>query len=169
MHESKAIRESEKHRKCFIMTKFLFGQINYWTEGDKYLKQYHAKVAFLTHCQTCGSRGMEMNDCICDILVTLLNTYRSKSETLQLPDYHFNKKLNICNKYGNVPAEGMQASISVMLRSFCEILTFTEVVACEQWNEHFTAECIRRLKRTVQFLLGGKLWIAKGFSKYTPL
>ena len=167
MHESKAIRESEKHLHCFIMIKFLYGQVNYWTEGDKYLKQYHAKIAFLIHCETCAPGGQDINDCITDILKTLLNEYGGEAKTLQLPGFHFNKRLKIERKFNSAPLVGMQASISVMLRVFCEMSHYIEVTVFKNSTGHLAAECIRRIKRTVHMLLGGRLWIAKGSCKYT--
>ena len=76
-----------------MMMKFLYSMLRFWTGTDLYLKSYHAKVAFLTHCLTCTKELQNSNDCINEILKTLISSY--DIGVLQLPQFHENKCLKI--------------------------------------------------------------------------
>ena len=87
MHEMNAIKHvSDQHRQSYIIIKFLYGQFIYWTGVETYSNSYHAKVAFLTHCQTCTDEQKDCTTCITEILQSLVEAYRS--ESLILPEFH---------------------------------------------------------------------------------
>ena len=87
MHELNSITHvSEKHKQTFTIIKFLYGQFLYWTGGDEFMNSYHAKVAFLTHCQTCTDNQKDCITCVTEIVQSLVEAYRSGS--LRLPEFH---------------------------------------------------------------------------------
>ena len=92
MHELNSITHvSEKHKQTFTIIKFLYGQFLYWTGED--MNSYHAKVAFLTHCQTCTDDQKDCITCVTEILQCLVVAYRSRS--LRLPEFHPVKSLKL--------------------------------------------------------------------------
>ena len=94
MHELNAIRRvSEKHKQTFTFIKFLYGQFVYWTGGDEFINSYHAKVAFLTHCQICTDDQKDCITCVTEIVQCLVEAYRSGS--LRLPEFHPVEKLEL--------------------------------------------------------------------------
>ena len=97
MHELNAITHvSKKHKQTFTIIKFLYGQFVYWTEGDDFMNSYHAKVAFLTHCQTCTDNQKDCITCVTEIVQSLVEAYRSGS--LRLPEFHPVEKLELDEK-----------------------------------------------------------------------
>ena len=85
MHEMTAIRHvSEIHKQSYIIIKFLLGQLIYWTGDDEFTNSYYAKVAFLTHCQTCTDEHGDCTKCITEILQSLVDT----SGSLKLLKFH---------------------------------------------------------------------------------
>ena len=88
MHEWHAIHNSasEQHKLSYCMVKFLYGQFVYWTEIEEYLNNYHAKVAFLTHLQSCSNNDEHCTRCITEIFRSLITAYTS--ESLEMPQFH---------------------------------------------------------------------------------
>ena len=95
MYEGNAIHNivSKKHKQSYKIIKFLYGQFIYWTEVDWYLKSYHAKVAFLTHCQTCTDEEKDCSRCVTEILQSLVESYTS--ESIELPEFHALKSIMV--------------------------------------------------------------------------
>ena len=94
-YEWKAIHTdaSSMHKQAYSMLKFLYGQFSYWTETDYYIKSYHAKIAFITHCETCTDDREDCTRCVINILQSLVEAYTSRS--LNLPKFHGLRSLRL--------------------------------------------------------------------------
>ena len=113
MHELNAIKHvSDQHKQSYIIIKFLYGQFIYWTGVDKYINSYHAKVAFLTHCQTCTDEQKDCITCITEILHSLVEAYRSKS--LRLPEFH---------PVENLTTDGRRTAFQIPILSLLHVLS----------------------------------------------
>ena len=157
MYELNAIQNvSEKHKQCYRIIKFLFGQFIYWTRIDMY--SYHAKVAFLTHCQTCTDDGEDCTTCITEVFQCLVEAYTSKS--LELPVFHMRErlKLEFCNSYVR------NLCISSLLSIFSDINSLAT-------NKDFNTQdnlysVVNLIKRTCRALLDGKFDIEDIHGKF---
>ena len=118
MHELNAIKHvSDQHRQSYIIIKFLYGQFIYWTGEEKYINSYHAKVAFLTHCQTCTDERKDCTTCITEILQSLVEAYRS--ESLRLPEFHPVENLTAYGGY----ADGNRRAFQIPILSLLHVLS----------------------------------------------
>ena len=150
MHElKKIIGVSEKHRQCYIIIKFLYGQLSYWSGADEYLKSYHAKIVFLTHCQTC-TEDRDRDRCVTEIFQSLVKTYTSGS--LQLPEFHAMKRLNI-RHFSN--RGGTKECMLLLLHILSQLKSPTETSQCYSQCHPSTAV----IKGTCHKMLDGKLGI----------
>ena len=114
MHELNAISHVwDQHKQSYIIIKFLYGQFIYWTGVDKYINSYHAKVAFLTHCQTCTDEQKDYTTCITEILQSLVEAYRSGS--LRLPEFHQMENLSFDRFSDNIDIKTFQIPILSLL------------------------------------------------------
>ena len=145
----------EKHRQTFSIIKFLYGQFSYWTETDSYLKSYHAKVAFITHCETCTDDGEDCTRCLTDILQSLVEAYTSGS--LDLPKFHALNTLNFKYIYDYDITYTHQLCISAMLSVVSELKNLAGDKQCNsQYRLRYVVDLI---KRTCLAILEGKLCI----------
>ena len=142
MHELKAITNvSEKHKQTFTIIKFLYGQFLYWTGGDEFMNSYHAKVAFLTHCQTCTDDQKDCITCVTEILHCLVESYRSRS--LRLPEFHPVESLKLYK---------IQKGSIIPLLSLSHILS---QLKGQSENLHKPCDVIDIIKQTCVMLLAG--------------
>ena len=143
MHELNAIKQvSDQHRQSYIIIKFLYGQFIYWTGVDKYINSYHAKVAFLTHCQTCTDEQKDCTTCITEILQSLVEAYGSMS--LRLPEFH--PMENLWAGEGDWPA--MQIPILSLIHVLSQLKSHIENYQCNsQYRPSHTVWLIKRTCR----------------------
>ena len=142
MNELNAIQQvSEKHKQSFIIMKFLYGQISYWTGLDPHMNSYHAKVAFLTHCETCKHEHKDSSICVTEILQSLQNACRSMS--LKLPEFHQVKSLKI----GKRDIGGIDA----LLHAISKLTHHIETQNCDSENLSFHA--IGLLKESCRMMI----------------
>ena len=159
MFEWDAIRNavSEKHKQCYTFMKFLYGQFIYWIESDEFLKSYHAKVAFLKHCQTCTDEEEDCTGCIMEILQSLLESY--KTESLELPEFHKINKFKLRHLYSDIHIYGFKLCILSLLHVMLQLKNHpgnTQYQSCH---------LISLIKRTCRELLLGKLDIDETHGK----
>ena len=150
MYEGNAIhnKASKKHKQSYKIIKFLYGQFIYWTEVDWYLNSYHAKVAFLTHCQTCTDGEEDCTRCVTEILQSLVEAYPSWS--LELPEFHALKSKGI--GYGNT--YNFKLCISSLLSIVSDLNSLADNT---QFNTQYRpCHVVDLIKRTCLALLDGK-------------
>ena len=124
MHELNAIKHvSDQHRQSYIIIKFLYGQFIYWTGVDEFINSYHAKVAFLTHCQTCTDERKDYNTCITEILQSLVEAYTSKS--LRLPEFHPMENLSF-DRFSDNKIKAFQLPILSLLHVLSQLKSLNE-------------------------------------------
>ena len=148
MHELNAIKHvSDQHRQSYIIIKFLYGQFIYWTEEDKYVNSYHAKVAFLTHRQTCTDEWKDYNTCITEILQSLEEAYRSKS--LRLPEFHPVENVRIYRIY-DIDIEAFQIPIRSLLHVLSQLKSHNENYQCN--SKYRPSHTVGLIKQTCRML-----------------
>ena len=147
MHELNAISHgvSEKHRRCYIIIKFLYGQFIYWTEVDRYLESYHAKVKFLQHCETCTNEEEDCTICVTEIFKSLVIAYSSLLHVVQ----------KMKGRVGSDRDSFKQINILCMLHILSQLKSPTETRQCKSQNQPSTAV----IKRALRLTLNGKLGI----------
>ena len=124
MHELRALKHvSDQHKQCYIIIKFLYGQFIYWTGQDKYINSYHAKVAFLTHCQDCTDEQKDCTKCITEILQSLVEAYRSHS--LRLPQFHSVESLEV-GYYNRKVNDDVSKSYQIQILCLLHVLSQLE-------------------------------------------
>ena len=148
-HELNAISYvSDQHRQSYIIIKFLYGQFIYWTE-DRYINSFHAKVAFLTHCQTCTDEKKDCTTCVTEILESLVEAYRSKS--LRLPEFHPVENLRF-DRFPDDNIKAFQIPILSLLHVLSQLKCHNENDQCNsQYGPSHTKGLI---KRTCRMLCG---------------
>lgn len=151
---------TEKHKKCYILIKYLYGQMIYWTENEMYLKTYYLKVAFLLHCQTCP-KDDNCFQCSIDILRSLIMGYNMKA--LAQP---FSSEMGKIRLSANIYIyEGSVVNILCILNVISKLSSHLET----QPNcVHFGKKCSELVQETMQQLLKGKLWLKETKSKLKP-
>ena len=147
MHELNAISHvSDQHRQSYIIIKFLYGQFIYWTGEDKYVNSYDAKVAFLTHCQTCTDERKDCITCITEILQSLVEAYRSKF--LRLPEFHPVENLRFDRVFGDDNIKAIQIPILSLLHVLSQLKSHNENYKCNsQYRPSHTVWLIKRTSR----------------------
>ena len=148
MHELYAFSHvSEQHKQCSIIIKFLYGQFIYWTGVDVYINSYHAKVAFLTHCQTCTDERKDCNTCITEILQSLVEAYRSRS--LRLPDFHPVENWWVTG-YADENRTAFQIPILSLLHVLSQLKSLNENHQCN--SQYRPSHVVSLIKRTCRML-----------------
>ena len=149
MHELNAIKHaSDQHRQSYIIIKFLYGQFIYWTGEDRYINSYHAKVAFLTHCQTCTDERKDCTTCITEILQSLVEAYRSKS--LRLPEFHPMENLSFDRFSDDIDIETFQIPILSLLHVLSQLKSLNENHQCN--SQYRPSHVVGLIKRTCRML-----------------
>ena len=147
MHELNAISHVwDQHRQSYIIIKFLYGQFKYLTGLEKYMNSYHAKVAFLTHCQTCTDERKDCTTCITEILQSLVEAYRSKS--LRLPEFHPVENLRLYLFSDGIVA--FQLPILSLLHVLSQLKSNNENHQCT--SQYRPSHVVRLIKRTCRML-----------------
>ena len=147
MHELNAISHvSDQHRQSYIIIKFLYGQFIYWTGEDKNVNSYHAKVAFLTHCQTCTDERKDCTTCITEILQSLVEAYRSKS--LRLPEFHPMENLRF--DIGHDKIKAFQIPILSLLHVLSQLKSHNENYQCN--SQYRPSHTVGLIKGTCRML-----------------
>ena len=148
MHELNAISHvSDQHRQSYIIIKFLYGQFIYWTGKDEYINSYHAKVAFLTHCQTCTDEQKDCITCITEILQSLVKAYMSKS--LRLPEFHPVEKLRF-DRFVADNFKAFQIPILSLLHVLSQLKSLNENHQCN--SQYRPSHVVGLIKRTCRML-----------------
>ena len=148
MHELNAISHvSDQHRQSYIIIKFLYGQFIYWTGVDWCINNYHAKVAFLTHCQTCTDERKDCTTCITEILQSLVEAYRSKS--LRLPEFHPMENLRF-DRFGDDDMTSFQIPILSLLHVLSQLKSPNENHQCN--SQYRPSHVVGLIKRTNRML-----------------
>ena len=153
MYERNAIhnKASKKHKQSYKIIKFLYGQFIYWTEVDKYLNSYYAKVAFLTHCQTCTGEEEDCTRCVTEILQSLVEACASRS--LELPEFHALKSIGI----GIIDMYRLKLCISSLLSVVSDINSLADNT--QRNTQYRPCHVVDLIKRKCLELLDGKLVI----------
>ena len=163
-YEWKAIHNaSSMHKQAYSMLKFLYGQFSYWTETDEYLKSYHAKVAFITHCETCTDDREDCIRCVTDILQSLVETYTSTVGPpqfyLNLPKFHGLRSLKLMGRV-SIPAIDISKLYIISMKSVVsQLKSLTETKQCN--SQYRLRHVVDLIKRTCLALLDGKLDMQK--------
>ena len=149
---------SDKHRQTFSIIKFLYGQFSYWIETSRY-NSYHAKVAFINHCDACTDVGEDCTRCVIDILQSLVKAYTSRS--LDLPRFHALKSLkyNYSDSYKYILKLYLLSMISVVL----ELKNLADDKQCN--SQYRLRHVVDLIKRTCLAMLDGKLRIEETHGK----
>ena len=148
MHELNAISHvSDQHRQSYIIIKFLYGQFIYWTGVDKYINSYHAKVAFLTHCQTCTDEQKDCITCITEILQSLVKAYTS--ESLRLPEFHPVENLS-AGGYDDDNIKAFQIPILSLLHVLSQLKSLNKNHQCN--SQYRPSHVVGLIKRTCRML-----------------
>ena len=160
-YEWKAIHTdaSSMHKQAYSMLKFLYGQFSYWTETHTYLKSYHAKIAFITHCETCTDDGEDCIRCVINILQSLVEAYTSDS--LNLPKFHGLRSLelmgNIFTSRRNV-VDAIYIYKLYILSMISVVSQLKNLAEDKQCNPQYRLRpVVDLIKRTCLALLDGKL------------
>ena len=151
MYEGNAIHNivSKKHKQSYKIIKFLYGQFISWTGVDWYLNSYHAKVAFLTHCQTCTDEEKDCTICVTEILESLVEACTSWS--IELPEFHALKSIRI----GTIGLYKFKLCISSLLSVVSDLNSLADNTQCNtQYRPYHVVDLI---KRKCLELLDGKL------------
>ena len=155
-YEWKAIHNaSSMHKQAYSMLKFLYGQFSYWTETD-YLKSYHAKIAFITHCETCTDDRMDCTRCVTDILQSLVEAYTS--ESLNLPKFHGLRSLELMGRF-SIPIDTYAIDISKLyiLSMISVVSQLKNLAEDKQCNAQYRLRpVVDLIKRKCLALLDGK-------------
>ena len=149
MYEGNAIhnKASKRHKQSYKIIKFLYGQFIYWTELDKYLNSYHAKVAFLKHCQTCTDEEEDCTRCVTEILQSLVETY--KSGFLKLPEFHALKLSRLIDTYC------FELCISSLLSVVSDLNSLADNTQCN--TQYRPCHVVNLIKRKCLEIMDGKL------------
>ena len=148
MHELNAIKHvSDQHKQSYIIIKFLYGQFIFWTGEDKFINSYHAKVAFLTHCQTCTDERKDCTTCITEILQSLVEAYRSKS--LRLPEFHPMENLRL-DRFNNDTIKAFQIPIQPLLHVLSQLKSHNQNYQCN--SQYRPSHVVGLIKRTCRML-----------------
>ena len=140
------------HRKCFIIIKFLYSQFIFWADGDQYLKSYYAKVAFLNHCDTCTDIG-DSTRCVVDVLQSLLDMYRLKLLKVHISGLELQLPESV------IVIEIAAAFMLCFIHILTEMKTYVESKHLKKWCVHGSKGCIAIIKKTVDMLQDGRLWL----------
>ena len=162
MYEWNAIHNiaSKKHKQSYKIIKFLYGQFIYWTEVDEYLNSYHAKVAFLTHCQTCTDEEEDCTRCVTEILQSLVEAYTSRY--IELPEFHALKSKWI--GYNDRQGYNFKLCISSLLSVVSDLNSLAGNTQCN--TQYRPCHVVDLIKRTCRELLDGKLDIEDIHGKF---
>ena len=154
MFEGNAIHNivSKKHKQSYKIIKFLYGQFIYWTEEDQYLNSYHAKVAFLTHCQTCTDEEEDCTRCVTEILQSLVESYTS--EYLELPEFHALESIQIDHN-NDRHRYSSKLCISSLLSVVSDLYSLADNTQCN--TQYRPCHVVDLIKRKCLELLDGKL------------
>ena len=148
MHELNAIKHvSDQHKQSYIIIKFLYGQFIYWTGVDKFINSYHAKVAFLTHCQTCTDERKDCTTCITEIVQSLVEAYRAKS--LRLPEFHPVENL-VERWYGDDNRTAFQIPILSLVHVLSQLESHNENYQCN--SQYRPSHVVGLIKRKCRML-----------------
>ena len=148
MHELNAIKHvSDQHRQSYTIIKFLYGQFIYWTGVDEFINSYHAKVAFLTHCQTCTDEQKDCNTCITEILQSLVEAYRSNS--LRLPEFHPVESIDL-GFYHDQYRTAFQIPILSLLHVLSQLKSLNVNHQCN--SQYRPSHVVELIKRTCRML-----------------
>ena len=151
-YEWKAIHNaSNMHKQAYSMLKFLYGQFSYWTETDDYLNSYHAKIEFITHCQTCTDHGEDCTRCVINILQSLVEAYTSRS--LNLPTFHGLGSLTL--DYDDNNNYISKLNILSMISVVSQLKNLAEDKQCN--SQYRLRPVVDLIKRKCLELLDGKL------------
>ena len=152
-YEWKAIHTdaSSMHKQAYSMLKFLYGQSSFWTETDEYIKSYHAKIAFITHCETCTDDGEDCTRCVTDILQSLKKAYTS--DFLNLPKFHGLRSLMLGHQFDNKSIYKLY--ILSMISVVSQLKNLAEDKQCN--SQYRLRPVVDLIKRTCLALLDGKL------------
>ena len=153
MYEWNAIHNivSKKHKQSYKIIKFLYGQFIYWTEEDKYLNSYYAKVAFLTHCQTCTDGEEDCTRCVTKILQSLVEACASRS--LELPKFHALKSIRLV--YNDRHRYSSKLCISSLLSVVSDLNSLADNT--QRNTQYRPCHVVDLIKRKCLELLEGKL------------
>ena len=154
MYERNAIHNivSKKHKQSYKIIKFLYGQFIYWTEEDRYLNSYHAKVAFLTHCQTCTGEEEDCTRCVTVILQSLVESYTS--EYLELPEFHALESIRIYHN-NDTHRYSSKLCLSSLLSVVSDLNSLADNTQCN--TQYRPCHVVDLIKRKCLELLNGKL------------
>lgn len=157
---------SPPHRNCYIVIKFLYGQLSYWTGVDVFLKGYHAKVAFINHCQICTNNTECYTSCINSILAWLKTAY--KKNNILLPFSDFRQRLFYeRDVYKFAKLEGLIVNILCLEHIITETTRhFSRYHICQT---HRTRQFIAIVRETALDLTKGRIWVDKHLSKLLAL
>ena len=151
MHELNAIKHvSDQHRQSYIIIKFLYGQFIYWTGVDKFTNSYHAKVVFLTHCQTCTDEQKDCITCITETLQSLVEAYWS--ESLRLPEFHPRENLRLARRFDEIKA--FQRPILSLLHVLSQLKSLNVNHQCN--SQYRSSHVVGLIKRTC------RIWCEQG-------
>ena len=151
MFELNAIHNivSKKHKQSCKIIKFLYGQFIYWTEEDRYLNSYHAKVAFLTHCQTCTGEEEDCTRCVTEILQSLVEACASRF--LELPEFHALESIGI----DHIDTNNFKLCLSSLLSVVSDLNSLADNT--QRNTQYRPCHVVDLIKRKCLELLDGKL------------